>query len=193
MGLFDKSQNEEVRQVSERQKLEGRYASARSDILYVLLFTVLNVILLLTNSDTYFLFSAYIPYLLVGVGMTLCGKFPAEYYEDMGEVFFFDDTLLWITVGIAAVICVSYLLCWLLSKKGRVGWLIFALVMFAIDTLLMLLMDGVSFENIIDVLFHGWVVVTMVMGIVAHFKLKKLPQEVPETFCQDVPGMPVQE
>ena len=38
MGLFNKNENQEVRPVSQRQKLEGRYASARINILWVLAF-----------------------------------------------------------------------------------------------------------------------------------------------------------
>lgn len=77
---------------------------------------------------------------------------------------------------VAAVICVLYLLCWLFSKKGRVAWLIVALVLFALDTILMLL-GGVGLDSIIDVIFHGWVIISLSMGVSAHFKLKKLPPE----------------
>lgn len=178
MSLFNKNQDQEVQPVSQRQKLEGRYASSRHNILLVLAFTAINMVLLLANSNTYFLFSAYIPYAIVDLGMFLCGKYPAEIYGDLSQYEFFGTEVLAICIAVAAVICVLYLLCWLFSKKKRVAWMIIALVMFVLDTALMLL-AGVSADNIIDVIFHGWVILSLSMGVAARFKLKKLPEEEP--------------
>jgi hypothetical protein len=176
MGLFNQNENQEVQPVAQRQKLEGRYASSRHNILLVLAFTAINVILLLANSNTYFLFSAYIPYAIVDLGMFLCGKYPAEIYGDLSQYEFLGTGVLAVFVAVAAVICVLYLLCWLFSKKKRVAWMIIALVMFVLDTALMLL-AGISADNIIDVVFHGWVILSLSMGVAARFKLKKLPEE----------------
>lgn len=179
MGLFNKNQNQQGQPISQRQRLENRFTSAGMNILWVVLFTVINIALLLMNSNTYFLFSAFIPYALVDIGMFYCGKYPEEIYGDLSEYQFADASLLWILVGVAAVICALYLMCCLFFKKGskgRVGWLIVALVFFGMDTVLMLLF-GLGADSIIDVLFHGWIIVTLCMGIAAHFKLKKLPEE----------------
>lgn len=181
MGLFNKNQNKETQTVSQRQKLEGRYVSARMNILWVVLFTVINLVLLVANSNTYFLFSAFIPYAIADLGMYICGKYPADFYESQFEAV--DSSALVILLGVAAVICVLYLLCWLFSKKGRVGWIIVALVFFTLDTVLMLLF-GLGADSIIDVLFHGWVIISLSMGIAAHFKLKKLPEEEPIAVSQ---------
>lgn len=179
MGLFNKNQNQQVQQISQRQRLENLYTSAGMNTLWVLLFTVINIVLLLLNGNSYFLFSAFIPYALVDLGMYYCGKYPAELYEEIGQAEFADISLLWVVIAVAAVICVLYLLCCLFFKKGdkhRVGWLIAALVFFAIDTGLMLLL-AFSAENILDVVFHGLIIVSMIRGISAHYKLKKLPEE----------------
>lgn len=191
MGLFKKDENQEVQPVSQRQKLEGRYASARHNILLVLLFTAVNIILLVANSNTYFLFSAFVPYAIVDLAMLFCGKYPAEFYGDLSEYEFFGTPVLVIAVVIAAVVCGLYLLCWLLSKKGRVAWLIVALSLFVLDTLLMLL-NGIDAERIIDVIFHGWVILSLSMGVAARFKLKKLPEEEPvsEELPQEAPELP---
>ena len=176
MGLFNKNQNQEAQPVSQRQRLEGNYAAARKNILMVLAFTTINLILLVANSNTYFLFSAYIPFAIVDWGMFLSGRYPAEVYsqfEDFGPL---GMSLLVISLVIAIVICLLYLLCWLFSDKKRVGWLITALVLFATDTILMLL-GGIGLESIMDVIFHGWVIISLSMGISAYFKLKKLPPE----------------
>jgi len=191
MGLFNKNENQQAQPVTQRQKLEGRYASSRHNILLVLVFTVVNIILLVANSNTYFLFSAFIPYAIVDLGMYFCGKYPAEFYGDLSQYEFFDTSVLVVMVAIAVLICIPYLLCWLFSKKGRVAWLIIALVMFVLDTLLMIL-NGIGADSIIDVVFHGWVILSLSLGVAAHFKLKKLPQEEPVSveLPQEAPEFP---
>ena len=164
--------------VSPRQVLESRYSAARANLLLVVAFTLVNTVLTLVGSDLYFLFSATIPYYLVLQGMFLCGKMPAEIYEDM-MFEFFDPSLLVILSVIAAVILLLYFLAWLFSGKHRVGWMIFALVLFVLDTASLLLIYGLSPNMILDILFHAWVLYYLVAGVMAHFKLKKLPQEDP--------------
>lgn len=82
---------------------------------------------------------------------------------------------------VAGMILVLYLLSWILSKKPRVGWMIFALVVFVIDTAALLLMVVNIADWIIDIAFHGWVIFSLINGIISYFKLKKLPEEEPET------------
>ena len=189
MGLFGNRNENEAQPLTQRQQLLNRYSSARHNILLVLIFTTINIVLLVANSDSYFLFSAYIPYLVVTYGMLFCGRFPAEYYEDLLDYGFeFLDTGFFVgTLIVAVVICVLYLICWLFSDKNRVGWMITALVLFSIDTLMMVL-GGLSIDSALDVLFHGWVIVSLSMGIAAHFKLKKLPAEEP---APEIPNMDI--
>ena len=175
MGLF----NNKTQQITQRQKLEYRYNSARNNILWVLIFTVVNIGLLLAGRFSYFLFSAYVPYAIVDSGMYFCGRYPEWFY--MGEYYlesYYASSVLIVMVAIAAVICIVYLLCWLFSKKGRVGWMIAGLVLFTVDTVLLLL-NGINFDFILDYLFHAWVVVSFITGVSAHYKLKKLPPEEP--------------
>ena len=70
------------KKVIARETYESRYKSARANILFVIGFTVLNIVLLLFQSDSYFLFSACIPYLAVDLGMILCGIYPETFYVD---------------------------------------------------------------------------------------------------------------
>lgn len=164
--------------LSERQMLENKYARARGNLLVVVAFTVINMILLITDSNTYFLFSAFIPYLLVGSGMYAGGKFPDEYYEgDLETLESAVPAAFTVMLVIAILIVALYLLCWIFSKKKRTGWLIVALVFFALDTLGMLFLGGVELESVVDIVFHGWVIVSLVMGVMAGSKLKKLPPE----------------
>ncbi len=164
--------------LSNKQVLETRYNNSRMNLLLVVAFTAINIVLLVTKSDTYFLFSAFIPYAMVTLGMMLCGMFPEEYYgEDLAGMEFFDSTVFAVFLGIAIVMVALYLLSWIFSKKNRVGWLVFALVIFAVDTLGMFAVEGFALESIIDIVFHVWVIVSLAVGIRAGGQLKKLPAE----------------
>ncbi len=177
MGLFNKKQSTTV-QISERQLLENKYSGARGNILLVVILTAINIFLLVTNSNTYFLFSAYIPFALVDLGMFFCGMYPAEYYTDiLAETEFLPTEVFAITLAVAIIILVLYVLCWIFSKKLKAGWLITALVFFSIDTLLMLLMNGFVMDSAIDYLIHAWVIFSFANGLVAYSKIKKLPDE----------------
>ncbi len=167
--------------LSPQQVLETRCRNARSNLLYVVIFTLVNLLLLVTKSDLYFLFSAYVPYALVSVGMMLCGMYPAEYYgQDISNVEFLSPTVFAILLTVAIVIIAIYFICWIFSKKNKVGWFIFALIIFAIDTIVMLVFTGFAVEAIVDIIFHIWVIVSLALGINAYFKLKKLPVETEE-------------
>ena len=168
--------------LTQRQTLENKYKSSSHNILLVVIFSAINIILLISNSDTYFLFSAYIPYVLADLGMLLTGRYPEDYYValDLVGAEFFGSGFLWTMVGIAAVILGLYLLSWLFARKNRVGWMVFALVFFALDTAFLLWDAGISMDFIVDYLFHGWVIVSLSMGISAACKLKKLPLDEPE-------------
>ena len=161
------------RNLSKRQRLEQKYNSARMNLALVVAFTLVNLVLLAVNADTYFLFSAYIPYLITSVGMLICGKYPAEFYEGMEDVVVFGNGVFAVLLVISVLLTLVYLVMWLLSGKGRVGWLIAAAVCFGIDTLGLIVLEGVYVDTIIDILFHAWVMYYLIAGIVAHYKLKK--------------------
>lgn len=176
-----------TRQFSEREMLERNYSHARVNLLVVVIATLVNVILALTSSDTYFLFTATIPYLLVSLSMLFCGCYPPEYYEgELAGMEMLPDGVLIAAVVVSAVIIALYALSYFLSSKGRVGWLIFALVLFGIDTLALLSYFGISFDMIIDYAFHAWIIVILVQGIRNHYKLKALPEETPASTEGDV-------
>lgn len=159
-----------------KEMLKTKYTSSCNNLLFVVAFTVINIVLLVTNSNTYFLFSAYIPYALVDLGMFLCGRYPQELYTDFGNMEFVDNSFFATTVVIAAIIVLVYFLSWLFSKKGKVGWLIASLVLFAIDSVAMLIYLGFSTEIIIDIVVHIWVIVSLSIGISNYYRLKKLPE-----------------
>ena len=169
--------DKETTNLTERQILENKYLSSCGNILLVLIFSLINVVLLVINSNTYFLFSAYVPYFIADLGMTLCGLYPAEYYTDLAGLELLPKESFAVFIVIVAIILALYLVCWLLAKKQKSGWMIVALVLFIVDTLVMLLLAGFSMDAILDYLFHGWVLISLISGLAAAAKLKKLPEE----------------
>ena len=163
--------------LTKRQTLQNKYNSARANLLIAVVLTVVNIGILFIDSSYYFLFSIFVPYFIALMGMMITGKLPEEAYTDgLTETEFLGTPALIVMLVIAFVVLSLYLLSWIFSKKGRVGWLIFALVIFSLDTLLMLLLQGIS-ESIIDIVFHILVIVYLSIGISSHYKLKNLPEE----------------
>ena len=79
--------------VSPRQVAENQYKVSRYNLLIAIAFTLINIIMALSASQTYFLFSAAIPYQLVVSGMYNCGKLPAEFYEgNINNYVFLDNS-----------------------------------------------------------------------------------------------------
>ena len=157
-----------AKQAPTRQKLQQRYATARVNLLLMMIFTVVNIVLLFTPMDLMMLFSAAVPY--YGVAFGIFVEVPA---------------FLIFTLVVAAVILVLYLLCWIFSKK-HVAWMIVALVLFAIDTLMLIPATLLLLETppILDFVFHALVLYYLILGTVSGCKLKKLPAETAEEAAQ---------
>ncbi len=168
-----------------RGALEAKYNNSVGNLLLVIAFSTINVVLLVLNADTYFLFSAFIPFFVADLGMYYTGTYPEEYYYDVGEVEFLDKSFLIVTIAIAVVVILIYLLSWLFARKKKVGWLIFAAVLFCIDTVAMFVITGFSTDMMFDILFHVWVIFSLINGIVTYFKMKKLPEEEPEALQEE--------
>ena len=173
MSVFDK-----IKQNQESAPLEVRYKNSVANLLLVVAFTAINVVSCVVGLNSYFLFSAFVPYYAVDLGMYMCGKYPAEYYY--GDEEFFDTSFLVIMVAIAAVMLLLYLLCWHMAKKKKVGWLVAALVLFGIDTLAFFALGGFTEDGIFDVIFHVWVIFSLINGIRYYGKLKKAPAVEPQ-------------
>lgn len=142
--------------------LTAQVNGARYALLLVIVFTLVNLVLLVTNSDRYFLFAAAIPYYLTMIATVLDGVSFGGSYQITALV-------------ISAVILVVYLLCWLLSKKNN-HWLITSLVLFIGDTLGLLavcfLILGEPLSGILDYLIHAWVLYQLIQGVRCSGKLK---------------------
>lgn len=132
-----------------------RYKAARMNLIVMLAFTLCNVGLGLYGSDRYYLFSNTLSYVFAIYGRA--------YYEALG-----DKIDLLVGGGLAVLVLVPYLLCWIFSKKRR-GWMIAALVLFSLDTIFMLAEYLPFFEPslLLDIAFHIWVLVYLVLGVIS--------------------------
>lgn len=150
------------------------FRNSRFNLLLLVAFTLVNIILIVTGSDMYFLFSATVPYYLAFFGMLLTGHLPDAVPEGQ-KVEFLPDSFLVVMLVIAAVILLLYLLFFFLSKK-HFGFLIAALAFFAIDCIYMLytvFSTGFEVSSLIDIAFHGWVLYYLISGVIAGVKLRK--------------------
>ncbi|MBE6719003.1 MAG: hypothetical protein E7574_07105 [Ruminococcaceae bacterium] len=177
MSLLN-NDNATANRISQKALLERKYEGARGNILLVIILTLINIIFLVAKTGTYFLFSAYVPYFFADFGMLVCGMYPSEFYVgQLSGIEFLPKYVFVITLVIAAVIIALYFLSWMFSKKHKVGWLVFALIFFSLDTLAMFVINGFFLGAIIDYVMHAWVIFSLVTGISAHLKLKKLPAD----------------
>lgn len=181
MGDFNSLQSRSL-----RNSYEEKYKKSRNALLLVILFSFINICLLIVNADIYFLFSAFIPYFLTSFGMLICGRFPDEYYQgELAGMKFLDDYVFVILLIISIVLTLLYLLAWFKSSKNRGGWLIFALIFFSIDTSAMLITNGIRIDYIFDIIFHGWIIYFLIVGVNSYMNLKKIPLPSNETSSVD--------
>lgn len=181
-----RSMQKNKQQFTPRQLLENRYKTGRYNLMVVIIATLINLILALTGGETYFVFSASIPYYLVITAMYLCGRMPDDWYDYPKAEYEFEDvsTLIVATV-IAALILIVFFVLYLLSKK-HVGFMIAALALFALDTVAMFLFYGISADMILDIALHGLVLFYLISAVLAVFKLRKMPPDEPVTVTETV-------
>lgn len=147
----------------------NQYRSARGSLLTIVLLSVINVFSMIF-SGSYFLFSAYLPQLFIYMGLDLAAES--------------GDSLFLIVAGVFAVIVVvPYLLCWIFSKK-HVGWMIGALCMFSLDSVLFLFdfvafLQAGDFTMIIDLLIRVWAIVSLILGVKHGLAAKKEAENAP--------------
>lgn len=152
-----------------KEKYLKSYETGRYNLIVMSAFTLINIILLLLGSDMYFLFSAAIPYFTAIFPHVLAVEIPS--YAS------------WILplAGVSALMLVPYVLAFFLGKNPeKYGWMIFALVCFAIDTAGFFILFGISVEGIVDLIFHLWVLVYLILAVRAGAKLKALSHDMPE-------------
>ena len=154
-----------------REYLLRQVANGRYSLILIVILTVVNLVMAILDTNTYFLFSASVPYYLVFLGMAIENGFVDGAWNVKGS-------LTYTGLVIAVVIVAVYLLCWLMSKK-RSGWLTAALVLFIIDTVALVGIAFALYESpttkLVDFLLHIWAIVELVQAVRGSKKLLELP------------------
>ena len=134
------------------------YDAARYLLLTLVGVTVLNILIDLMGSDTYYVtsvFTAFFVYLFM--------------YTNVGTA---------IGLLIAAVILVPFVLAFIFSRKKPL-WLVVALVLTVLDLCFLVgigLYYGTLLNSVLDLLAHAFVIIMLILGIV---NSKKIMTEVP--------------
>jgi len=147
-----------------------RYKSARGNLLAMVVLTAVNIGLSVAGSGRTFLFRAFLPELAID---------------------FFSDIAPWAGFAIAALLLGLYVLCWALSKKEP-AWMTAALVLFAIDTAVVLVLFAViclagefEFGMVLEIAFQAWVLYYLLASVLAAKELKNMPEA--ELIAQNEP------
>lgn len=157
------------------EALMAKARSGRHALLLIILFTIINLVMVLLDSGTYFLFSASVPYYVTLMFKAWENGFSVGAWVNGPTTF--------AALVFSFVVLTVYFLCWLLSDKHR-GWLIAALVLFIIDTIAMLYLNWLLYNwllyesllpNVVDLVFHIWAIAELFQAIRAQKKLWKLP------------------
>lgn len=152
-----------AKQVKPKQTPEQSYSVARGNLLLVAICTAVNLLLLILESSTQFLFSAAFPSLAYLLGDVLSAQTGLATFRIAALMLGAADILL-------------YLLCWIFSKKHR-GFMIAALVLFALDCVVFLsefVLLEMNASFVLDVFFHAWVLWALISGVRAAAGLRKL-------------------
>ena len=159
-----------------KEELFQRYHTGRFNLLILIALTVINIILVVTGANRYYLFSASIPYYVAYAAAFNCGKFPAEEYERLETELAFNGTGYLIAMTALALLLLSfYLVCFFMSKH-RPAWLKLALIFIAVDTVALIVLFGVSLSSVLDIICHGIVIYELVSALKAEKRLRALPE-----------------
>ena len=165
MGIFSNQYANQGNPQTPKALLLSKYRIARSEVLLVLIFTVINVALLILKTNYYFLFSLTVPYYGVVFGSVVAQEYGIGGFLVAGIVF-------------ALIMIAVYFVLYFLSKK-RSGCMTAILVLFSIDTLallgvLMIEISSGGFSSLFDIAVHALVLYYLIRGVSAASQLKKL-------------------
>ena len=137
-----------------------RFKRARGNLLLVVILTAANLLLIQFDVGWGFFFTAFVPEMIMIILQ--------ESFAVMG-------------LFVALLFTSVYLLCYVVSKHKR-GAIVFAMVLFVIDALVMfalLVASGAIAASLFNIAFHAWILFYLITGSVAWAKLKDVdPDEV---------------
>ena len=155
---------------------------SRMNLLLSVIFTVVNLVMVMCSVTTSFFFSASIPYYPSLFFAINCGIFDTSYYEAFYETYenglyadtwqqeitFLDPSIFWAVFAISILMIVGLLLLWFFSKKYKVCSMI-TLAFYIVDTLFLLgfsfFLGSAGIELILQLLFHEWIVYYALLSV----------------------------
>ena len=153
----------------QKKTLPQRYLTARIVLMVMIVLSFINLILIIIGSGLQFTVSASFPFFAVRGG------------EILDANSYLNTQLGFILGCVASVIWIGlFVLCFVFSKK-KLGFMIAAAALFAADCLFMIpnfvfyiwIFDGEVTSSVIEVLFHIWILWSLIAGCLAGRKLKK--------------------
>ena len=168
--------------IKTKEIYQRELVTSRMNLLLSVIFTVVNLVMVLFDDSTGFLFSAAIPHYTSFFFAFNCGILSESYYESYyagyeggkyaetwKETFpFLDPSIFWTVFAISILITIGLFVLWFFSKKHRICSVI-TLAYYIVDTLFLLGaayllgMGGISL--IIQLLFHAWIVYYAVLAV----------------------------
>lgn len=159
-----------------RQRLERNVAGGRNALLVVIVFTAINIIMAFSGGDSYFLFSAAIPYYLVVNALYQCGMMPNDWYEAPKSEYIFADPSSLVAPTVFAVLILALFLVLFLLFKRNLGYMIASAALVLIDTVALVALFGVS-DGLSDIVFHILILAYLVTAVVASVRLRTAPDD----------------
>jgi len=137
-----------------------KFESARTNLLVVIGFTVVNLILLVFNADISFLFSASLPQF----------------------IYIFTESFI-----LALFSIIPYLAFWFFAKRVR-ALIVAALIYFSIDVIILIYfisLIGFDFSLVIDIAFSVWILFYLVRGVISWNNLRNVNSETYSILLQE--------
>ncbi|MBQ7403379.1 MAG: SEL1-like repeat protein [Lachnospiraceae bacterium] len=141
--------------------------SSTNNLGWVVGLSAINVALIVSGVDLNFLFSASFPSFIAAVGKELSANF---------------GTSSWLIGGmlLSAASIVVYAVCWFFVRKHR-SFFIPVSILFLLDTILFIVLlflaEDYHFSDLIELIFHIWIVVSLFKGMCSGVKIKKLQEK----------------
>lgn len=166
------------------RKLEQRVDGGFVALVAVLIFTVINLGIMLANSTFYLLFSAAVPYYLTWLGRIMDNGT----LDGTGEII---GTYTNTALVMAGVILAVYLLCAIFYKKSRF-WMALAAILLLLDTLGLAVVAVFLLEDasgvILDAVFHFWALWQLFSALLAAGPLRRLRNAPPAPIPAPAPA-----
>ena len=138
----------------------SQFRRAVTNLGIMTLLSAVNVVLIVSDAEIAFPFSAFFPGLAAAIGKSLAAETGIAFWTFFG-------------IGVALSSILMYAVCWALAKKIRC-FILVAFLLFVPDSLLLVpfvLEGGASIW--IDVAFHAWVLLSLFSGVRAWWNLRR--------------------